>query len=92
VSALTTLLFHLRIAPSLPEVRFCLSDGQTWVFFILKMANETLTYYESASRRLSRDVVENSDLPLREIVQLVCEWVRFFYLCPHCFSWTILFS
>ena len=39
------------------------------------MANETLTYYESATYRLSRDVVENSDMPLREIVQLVCKWV-----------------
>ncbi|KAF8479244.1 hypothetical protein DFH94DRAFT_47310 [Russula ochroleuca] len=61
---------------NLPEVRFCLSDGQTWIFFILKLAYGTLTYYESASYRLSRDVLENSDLPLREIVQLVCEWLR----------------
>ncbi|GLB44047.1 hypothetical protein LshimejAT787_1502310 [Lyophyllum shimeji] len=60
---------------NLPEVRFCLSDGQTWIFFILKSENGTLTYYESATRRLSRDIVENSDLPLREIVQLVCEWL-----------------
>lgn len=60
---------------NLPEVRFCLSDGQTWIFFILKSENGILTYYESATRRLSRDVVENSDLPLREIVQLVCEWL-----------------
>ncbi|KIK02961.1 hypothetical protein K443DRAFT_121674 [Laccaria amethystina LaAM-08-1] len=52
-----------------------LSDGQTWIFFILKSENGTLTYYESATRRLSRDLVENSDLPLREIVQLVCEWL-----------------
>jgi hypothetical protein len=61
---------------NLQEVRFCLSDGQSWIFFILRLANETLTYYESATRRLSRDVVESSDLPLREIVQLVCEWLR----------------
>ncbi|KAF8352052.1 hypothetical protein F5887DRAFT_1057729 [Amanita rubescens] len=26
--------------------------------------------------RSAKDVVENSDLPLREIVQLVCEWLR----------------
>jgi len=61
---------------NLTEVRFCLSDGHTWIFFVLKLANETLTYYESAIRNLSRDVLENSDLPLREIVQLVCEWLR----------------
>ncbi|KAF8622539.1 hypothetical protein AX15_006937, partial [Amanita polypyramis BW_CC] len=59
---------------NLPEVHFCLSDRQIWIFFILQMANETLTYYESATYHLSRDVVENSDMPLHEIVQLVCEW------------------
>ncbi|KIJ17030.1 hypothetical protein PAXINDRAFT_175654 [Paxillus involutus ATCC 200175] len=57
----------------LPEVRFCLSDGQTWVFFVLKLKNGTLTYYESAPRRL---IVDGSDSNLREIVQLVCEWLR----------------
>ncbi|KIJ42161.1 hypothetical protein M422DRAFT_60388 [Sphaerobolus stellatus SS14] len=61
---------------SLPEVRFCLSDGQTWIFFILKLENGTPIYYESATRRLSRDALENSDMPLREIVQLICEWLR----------------
>jgi len=60
----------------LPEVRFCLSDGETWIFFILKLENEILTYYESAIRRLSRDLIENSDFMLREIVPLVCEWLR----------------
>ncbi|PPQ66531.1 hypothetical protein CVT26_009504 [Gymnopilus dilepis] len=59
-----------------PEVRFCLSDGQTWIFFILRLEDGVLTYYESATRRLSRDIVENSDLPLREIVQLLCEWLN----------------
>ncbi|KAF8961191.1 hypothetical protein BDZ97DRAFT_1921569 [Flammula alnicola] len=61
---------------NLPEVRFCLSNGQTWIFFVLKSENGKLTYYESATRRLSREVVENSDMPLREIVQLLCEWLR----------------
>ncbi|KAH9997543.1 hypothetical protein BJV77DRAFT_960078 [Russula vinacea] len=43
---------------------------------VCKLTKETLTYYESASYRLSRDVLEKSDLPLREIVQLVCEWAH----------------
>ncbi|KAM6490578.1 hypothetical protein JOM56_013921 [Amanita muscaria] len=60
----------------LQEVRFCLSDGQTWAFFILKLENEKLTYYESAPQCLSRAVLEDSDLPLRKIVQLLCEWLR----------------
>ena len=47
--------------------------GRRGFFFILKLENETLMYYELAIGRLSRDVVEDSDLPLREIVQLICE-------------------
>jgi hypothetical protein len=43
----------------------------------LKLENDTLTYYESAIRRMSRDIVEDSELPLREILMLVCEWVSF---------------
>ncbi|KAG9309681.1 hypothetical protein JVU11DRAFT_10353 [Chiua virens] len=60
----------------LPEVRFCLSDGQTWIFFILKSENGTLTYYDSPPRLLSRESVAASDADLREIVLLVCEWLR----------------
>lgn len=65
----------LKVA-NLPEVRFCLSDGQTWVFFILKSDNNTLTYYDSAPYRLSRDTMENTNMPLCEIVQLVREWLK----------------
>jgi hypothetical protein len=57
---------------NLPEVRFCLSDGESWCFLILKSENDTLTFYESAIRCLSSE----SDLPLREIVQLICEWLK----------------
>ncbi|KAF8546740.1 hypothetical protein OG21DRAFT_1577621 [Imleria badia] len=53
------------------------SPGQgIWIFFIVKLENGTLTYYESAIRNLSRYGLENSDsdLELREIVQLLCQW------------------
>ncbi|KAH9040066.1 hypothetical protein EDB85DRAFT_2140703 [Lactarius pseudohatsudake] len=73
--AISQAIALLKIA-NLPEVRFCLSDGQTWVFFILRSENNTLTYYESPTHRLSRDIVENTDLPLREIIQLLCEWLN----------------
>jgi hypothetical protein len=76
VLALLNLLFHLSISFSLSEIRFCLSDGQAWIFFILKSANGMLTYYESAIFHLRRAGVKDSDLPLREIIQLICEWVR----------------
>ncbi|PPQ81593.1 hypothetical protein CVT25_013390 [Psilocybe cyanescens] len=61
---------------NLPEVRFCLSDGQSWIFFILKLENGSLTYYESATHYLERVLVERSDMQLREIVQLMCEWLQ----------------
>ncbi|KAG5649264.1 hypothetical protein H0H81_005035 [Sphagnurus paluster] len=61
---------------NLEEARFCLSDGETWIFFILKSENGKLTYYESAPRLLNRYLLEHSDMSLREIVQLVCEWLR----------------
>ncbi|KAH8995649.1 Flavinator of succinate dehydrogenase-domain-containing protein [Lactarius akahatsu] len=73
--AISQAIAVLKIA-NLPEVRFCLSDGQTWIFFILRSENNTLTYYESAIHRLSRDIVETTDLPLREIMQLLREWSR----------------
>ena len=81
--ALLNTLVVSRIIPSssqyrftsLAEVRFCLSNGRTWIFFVLimKMAGEELTYYESAPRR---EVLGISDMPLKEI--FVCEWMSFF--------------
>ena len=65
------------IASSLPEVRFCLSDGCKWMFFILKPVGETLTFYEPQTIFLDRIVVESSDLQLREIILLASEWVCF---------------
>jgi hypothetical protein len=31
----------IPLPPSLPEVRFCLSDGEEWKFFILKSEGDT---------------------------------------------------
>lgn len=62
----------------LPEVRFCLSNGEIWMFFVLKMdlKDETLTYFESPPLRLSKTELFRSDLELRKIVQLICEWLK----------------
>lgn len=65
---------------STPEVRFCLSDGQFWVFFILKSKGGTLTFYESVVRRLDPAGLEISDKPLREILLLLSEWVSLLIL------------
>ena len=48
------------------------------MFFILKLEDNTPTYYESTTRYLNKNLVENDDLPLREIVQLLREWVSFY--------------
>jgi hypothetical protein len=55
------------------------------MFFILKMVDNKLTFYESPTHNLSKDVthVKSSDSQLREIVLLAREWVHFFYQCPY---------
>lgn len=63
---------------SLPEVRFCISNGQYWNFFILKLEDGKLISRESTVYKLSKEALEHSDLPLREIMLLICEWVSFF--------------
>jgi hypothetical protein len=45
------------------------------MFFILKLEDNTMTYYESAIRFLNKNLLENDDQPLREIVQLLREWL-----------------
>ncbi|KAF5378493.1 hypothetical protein D9615_007114 [Tricholomella constricta] len=61
----------------LSEVRFCLSDGEKWKFYILKEQNETLTYYEPLMGiALSRESIERSDKELRVILLLLCEWLK----------------
>ena len=90
--ALPALLLHLRKLPfSLQMVRFCVTDGENWIFLFLKLENGIRTYYQSEKRSLSRATLvgpgSESVLLLREIVQLLCEWVSF-SVGPHtiCFS------
>ncbi|KIM38265.1 hypothetical protein M413DRAFT_20101 [Hebeloma cylindrosporum] len=66
----------LMKSANLPAIRFCLSDGERWIFFLLKSENGTLTYYESAIRSLGKNALEGSGLPLREIIQILCEWLN----------------
>ncbi|KDQ55015.1 hypothetical protein JAAARDRAFT_134414 [Jaapia argillacea MUCL 33604] len=65
----------LATLTSRKEVRFCLSNGQTWIFSLLKSEEKKWVYYESAARQLNHILVELSDKPLRQIVQLVLEWL-----------------
>ncbi|KAF9237792.1 hypothetical protein BU15DRAFT_62986 [Melanogaster broomeanus] len=61
------------------EVRFCLSNGHTWIFFILKPKTVGWSYYESATRQLGREMLGNSSIgtgrALYEMVQLALEWL-----------------
>ncbi|KAG7089921.1 hypothetical protein E1B28_011554 [Marasmius oreades] len=66
-----TLMKYMNIT----ESRFCLSDGLNWRFYILKSEDGMLTCYGSALYCLSKDSLQESDQSLREIMQLICEWV-----------------
>ncbi|GBE86761.1 hypothetical protein BKA93DRAFT_343182 [Sparassis latifolia] len=58
-------------------IRFCLSNGQAWIFCILKkdQNEDKWIYYQATARSLSRDHVQTSDRAVREIIQLVSEWL-----------------
>jgi len=64
------------------EVRFCLANGQSWIFCILKKVDNKWVYYESTSRHLTREVMEQSDNALREVIQLMSEWVSYYRSGP----------
>lgn len=54
------------------EVHFCLSNGQTWRFYILKLGDDKWVYNHSNPFELER-----TSQSLSGIVQLVIEWVSF---------------
>ncbi|KAI0781857.1 hypothetical protein C8Q75DRAFT_546155 [Abortiporus biennis] len=59
------------------EVRFCLTDGQKWLFFILqKMEDGQLVYYQSLDRDLSIYSLRESDFQLRELLVILREWLK----------------
>jgi len=55
-------------------VHFVLSNGVTWIFYILVWEFDRWTYYESHEHKLFLDLLETSDQALFEIMQLVLEW------------------
>jgi hypothetical protein len=62
------------------SVRFCLSNGRSWIFAVLKKEhNGERTYYKSAARHLNKDVLqthkEGALHLVREMVELIFEWV-----------------
>ena len=57
---------------SQPQVRFCLSNGRSWIFCILKKDGSGWVYYESSARHLKEAFSEDS---VAEIMELVSEWV-----------------
>jgi len=57
----------------LSAVRFCLSDGRLWMFFVLTIVDGKLTYYESLPRTLDHTASGISVQQLRDIVYLMRE-------------------
>ena len=56
-------------------MHFVLSNGVTWIFYILVWEGDRWTYYESHEHKLLLDLLKTSDQALFEIMQLVLEWV-----------------
>jgi hypothetical protein len=49
----------LKLHSRKTSVRFCLSNGRSWIFVILEKGhNGERTYYESAARHLNKDVLQ----------------------------------
>ncbi|KAF5310486.1 hypothetical protein D9611_012323 [Ephemerocybe angulata] len=57
-------------------VRFCLSDGEQFIFFILKHENGSYTYYRSITQNLSRPGFPDFEDRLRRVVGLLLEWLH----------------
>ncbi|KAF5339854.1 hypothetical protein D9611_009067 [Ephemerocybe angulata] len=57
-------------------VRFCLSDGEKFIFFILKRENSSYTYYRSITQNLYRPGNAHFEDQLRRVVGLLLEWLR----------------
>ncbi|KAH7908488.1 hypothetical protein BJ138DRAFT_994441, partial [Hygrophoropsis aurantiaca] len=55
------------------EVRFCLSNGNSWLFYILKLQEGKWSYYESEPHQLEVGK-DRSDSSIREIMKLLFEW------------------
>ncbi|KAF8590162.1 hypothetical protein K439DRAFT_1404055 [Ramaria rubella] len=61
------------------EIRFCLSDGLSWIFAILKNGNDRV-YYQSTARHLTGQLFQQEQSSesldkVREIMELVFEWL-----------------
>ena len=56
-------------------MKFCLSNGQMWMFFILKWRDNEWVYYDTGLFQLSEEGLWASNKFLSEIVELVIQWV-----------------
>ncbi|KAL0947856.1 hypothetical protein HGRIS_010493 [Hohenbuehelia grisea] len=61
---------------NLETVRFCLSDGHYFIFFVLRRNHDEFTYYESNSLRLYFPDSTQFDEKVREITFLLLEWLK----------------
>jgi len=57
------------------KVHFCLSNGETWIFYILILEGDRWRYYQSNQSELDIKSLETYDEPLFEIIQVLLEWL-----------------
>lgn len=68
---------------SLSEVHFCLTNGWSWVFYILREEHDvegnTLSCYQSIIWHLKLgDLTDDADLGVADLMVIICEWVSLF--------------
>ncbi|KAF9443433.1 hypothetical protein P691DRAFT_808967 [Macrolepiota fuliginosa MF-IS2] len=64
------------VVGGLKQVRFCLSNGKTWIFFVLKHEDDVWSYYESAARQLSPS---KDGSHLHTIIVLLSCWLEGYF-------------
>lgn len=70
------------------KIRFCLSDGQTWILFVLKSKEmpgkkeKAWVFYESAPRQLGRGHLSNpaGTDEVSQLLVLILEWVSLLWV------------
>jgi hypothetical protein len=61
---------------SLSDVRFCLSDGKSWIFLVPKNEKNTLTFYASpVCFQQKTENLAHHKLSLSTLVSIIQEWV-----------------
>ncbi|KAG2016616.1 hypothetical protein CC2G_009770 [Coprinopsis cinerea AmutBmut pab1-1] len=61
---------------NIDTVRFCLSDGSIFIFFVLQRCEDGYTYSQSTPRYLGLPEESHFDIQMGEITFLLLEWLK----------------